>query len=134
MKRFIIIFILAVLSSGCSPEGKEFVFMESSDISLSWKGSVQVLFNEQTCQLAYNDKRHEYRVYDDRLGDWFTLSCSQKPVAEGETIVADVSWTGDRTPKSYKGLEFTVRRVNEDGLIWLWNERNRIGIIIKDIQ
>ena len=134
MKRLVIIFILALTAIGCNPEGREVSLMEISDISLIWKGSTQVLFNEHTCQLAYNDARNEYRVYDDRLGDWFTLACSQRPAAEGEVITADVSWTGERTPKSYKNLEFTVRKVSEDGLIWLWNERNKIGIIIKDIQ
>ena len=134
MKRLLFILILSALTAGCFPEGREVAFMDTYDISLTWKGSVQVMFNEQTCQLAYNDQRNEYRVYDDKLGDWFVIACSQRPVAEGEVLTADVSWTGDRTPKSYKGLEFTVRRVNEDGLIWLWNERNKIGIIIKDIQ
>lgn len=133
MKRLLIILILTAMTAGCTPEVREVAFMDASDISLTWKGSVQVMFNEQTCQLAYNDQRNEYRVYDDKLGDWFVISCSQRPVAEGELITADVSWTGDRTPKSYKGLEFIVRRVSEDGLIWLWNERNKIGIIVKDI-
>jgi hypothetical protein len=134
MKRALIIFSLLFAMAGCNHESTMASFMESSDISLTWKGNVQVQYNDKTCQLAYNDKKHEFRVYDDRLADWFTIRCAEKPSAEGQTVVADVSWTGDRTPKVYTGLSFTVSRISEDGLIWLWNNDNRIGIIIKDIQ
>ncbi len=134
MKRALIIFSLLFALAGCTHESTMASFMESSGISLTWKGNVQVQYNEKTCQLAYNDKKNEFRVYDDKLADWFTLRCAGRPSAEGQTVVADVSWTGDRTPKTFNGLSFTVSRISEDGLIWLWNNDNRIGIIIKDIQ
>ncbi len=134
MKRFLYIAICIILLGGCGPETDEITILESSEISLTWKGVVQMRFSEDTGQLAYNEKKNEYRVYDDKLANWFVVRCSEKPVSEGQEISADVSWTGDRSPKAYDALSLRVEKVSEDGLVWLWNTDNRIGIIIKNIQ
>ena len=133
MRRVLFIFSFILVLTGCNPENMETPFMETSDISLTWKGNTQVLYNASTCQLAYNDSKNEFRVYDDRLADWFVVRCEEKPSSEGQTVVADVSWTGERNPKVFNALEFTVRKISDNGLIWMWNSSNRIGIIIKDI-
>lgn len=134
MKRFLYIAICILLCVGCGPETEDITILESSEISLTWKGAVQMRFSEETCQLAHNDQRNEYRVYDDKLANWFTVRCSEEPTEEGQELSADVSWTGDRSPKTYEGLHMRVEKVSEEGLIWLWNKDNRIGIIIKNIQ
>ena len=134
MKRFIYIALCIFLLGGCGPETEEITILESSEISLTWKGVPQMEFSEEACQLAYNEKRNEYRVYDDKLANWFVVRCSEKPTTEDQELSADVSWTGDRSPKTYEGLHMRVEKVSEDGLVWLWNTDNRIGIIIKNIQ
>ena len=134
MNRLIIILALICTLAGCTPDFKENSLMEQNEISLIWKGSIQVSFDEAKGQLAYNSLRHEYRVYDDKLADWFTVRCSEEPAEEGQELSADVSWTGERNHKSFNGLPFTVKRISQEGLIWLWNESNKIGIIIKDIK
>ena len=133
MKRLLYILTFLFILTGCNSESFEAPFMEGSQISLTWKGSVQVLYNSNTCQLAYNRARNEFRVYDDRLADWFILSCNENPTQEGQTIIADISWTGDRNPKVFNKQSFTVRKVSDDGRVWLWSKKNKIGIIIKHI-
>ena len=108
--------------------------MEHSDISLIWKGVVQVGFDQSTGQLGYNSAKHEYRVYNDKLSDWFTVRCSEEPLEVGQQLSADLMWTGEKGIKLYNGLAFSVKRINNDGLIWLWNESEKIGVIIKDIK
>lgn len=134
MKRIILILAFAYSLAGCTPENKETFLSQGTEISLSWRGVTQVLFNERTGQIGYNDSRNEYRFYDDRLADWFTVKCSHRPAAEGENIIADVAWTGSRTPKTFKNLTFSIEKISNDGMIWMWNQANRIGIIIKDLQ
>ena len=134
MRRLLYILTFLFIHAGCTYESMEAPFMESSEISLIWKGSTQVLYNSNTCQLAYNNAKNEFRVYDDRLADWFIISCDENPTQEGQSIIADVSWTGDRSPKVFRNQSFIVRKVNEDGRVWLWNSKNKIGIIIKHIQ
>ena len=134
MKRLLIILPLFYILIGCTPDFTENNLINQNEISLIWKGAVQVSFDEATGQLGYNDARNEYRVYNDKLSDWFTMRCSEEPTEEGQVLSADVSWTGERSPKSFNGLSFKVKRISQEGLIWLWNEREKIGIIIKDIK
>ena len=132
-KLFIIIPFICALT-GCNPDFRENNLMEQSEISLIWKGTVQVTYNEHTGQIGYNDSRHESRIYDDKLANWFTVRFSEEPLEKGQELSADVSWTGSKNPKTFNGLSFTVKKISQDGLIWLWNEREKIGIIIKDIK
>ena len=134
MRRLLYILMSLYILAGCASDNMEAPFMESSAISLTWKGSVQVLYNSKTCQLAFNESKKEFRVYDDRLADWFTLRCDEIPTQEGQNITADVTWTGERSPKIFNEEPFTVRKVSEDGRVWLWSSKNKIGIIIKHIQ
>ena len=108
--------------------------LEGSEISLSWKGANQVTYNSSDYQLGFNNGKNEYRVHDDKLANWFTITCSQKPVAEGETIIADVAWTGIKGTKSFTEVEFSVEKTDERGYVWLWSNSKKIGIIIKNLQ
>ena len=134
MKKVLYIILSALLLCGCEPENEVNIILERSEVSLTWKGVIQVDFDQKSGQLAYNDKTNEYRVYDDKLASWFTLRCSEKPTTEGQELSADVNWTGDKSPMAYEGLSFTVKKVSDKDLVWLWNTENRIGIIIKNIQ
>lgn len=133
MKR-IIIFAILVLAASCQPAPEQDTLLSQSEISLTWKGVTQLTYSGKDCQMAFNDRDIEYRVYDDNLTNWFIVRCSQKPMAEGETIVADVSWTGEKSIKSFTGKTFTVVKTDEQGLVWLKNSSDKIGIIIKNIK
>lgn len=132
MKRIIILAILAI-TSGCTMVDTFEVMLSLSEVSLTWKGEVQMLYSPKNCQLAFNDKDIEYRVFDDNLTNWFTVKCSERPTAEGETITADVAWTGEKSIKKVYKKEFEVVKVDEKGNIWLQNDSDKIGIIIKNI-
>ena len=135
MRYHIIILAFTLLLAGCTSKNElAEALLESQDISITWKGDVQVSYDPETFQLGYNSASHEYRVYDDRLADWFTLRCDEIPTQEGQSITADVTWTGERSPKVFNEEPFTVRKVSEDGRVWLWSSKNKIGIIIKHIQ
>ena len=59
MKRIILILAFAYSLAGCTPENKETFLSQGTEISLSWRGVTQVLFNERTGQIGYNDSRNE---------------------------------------------------------------------------
>lgn len=129
------ILLLAVfmVATGCTNSMLEETFTEGSEISLTWKGTVQVKYNQAEGQLGYNSKKNEYRVYDDKLSSWFTIKCSEKPVTESQIIEASVSWTGTDNTKSFTEMEFKVTKTDDTGLVWLWNSSNKIGIIVKNL-
>lgn len=135
MKRLIILLTMAVLTVGCEflVVSNEFL-LSQEEVSLSWKNAVQIKYDSASYQMGYNDKNFEYRIYDDKIANWFTIRCSEKPISEGQTIMADVQWTGSKSTMTFTELEFKVEKVGEDGLVWLSNTTNSIGIVIKNIQ
>ena len=135
MKRLIILLTMAVLTVGCEflVVSNEFL-LSQDEISLSWKNAVQIKYDSASYQMGYNDKNFEYRIYDDKIANWFTVRCSEKPISEGQTIMADVQWTGSKSTMTFTEFEFKVEKVGEDGLVWLSNTTNSIGIVIKNIQ
>ena len=129
----IILAMMLTLLSGCL-SSNEFMeaLLDCQDISLTWKGQVQVSYDPDSFQLGHNNSRHEYRVYDDRLAYWFIVSCSEQPTHEGQTVKADVSWTGINRTHESKGCTLIVKKVDSSGKIWLWNQEESIGIVVKN--
>ena len=132
MKRLnaIIPAVLLTALTGCTYVGLDWN-SSLQGISLTWKGEQQVMYDPDTYQLGYNSSRNEYRVYDDRLAYWFTVRCSERPSEEGQNITADVSWTGESRTMEFKGISMTVEQTDENGMIWLWGAKERIGIVIQ---
>ncbi len=134
IRKALILIISAIALSGCINDGMDDTLLSQSEISLNWKGDRQVTYSPEKYQMGFHDRKNEFRVYDDRLANWFTVRCSQMPVEEGQELTADVSWTGSRSTKSYSALPFTVEKTDGQGMIWLWCSKERIGIIIKNIR
>ena len=134
MKRLAIIFIALASAAGCTLYTMEDTLLPREDISLTWKGDVQVSYESSSCQMGFNDARNEYRIYSDMLADWFVLKCSEKPAGMDHVFQADVSWTGDKSTMTKTGIGFKVVKTDNEGKMWLWNESDKIGIIIKDIR
>lgn len=135
MRYFKITFaIMLSFLAGCTGKNElAEALLECQDISLTWKGIPQVTYDSGTFQLGYNSSKHEYRVYDDKLAYWFIISCSEKPTSEGQTLKADISWTGASKTYTYKNIQMTVKKTDTSGQVWLWNQSEALGIMIKNI-
>ena len=132
IRRFIYIGAVAFALSACQQNVEE-VLLSRGDISLTVKGETQMAFDENTCQLGYNTGRNEFRVYDEKLENYFILNCSAKPTTEGQKLTADLEYKAADGAKTLTGLEFTVESTNSDGLVWLWNRNKKIGIVVKSL-
>lgn len=132
IRRFLYIGVIALAVSACQHNVEE-VLLSRNDISLTLKGELQMSYSENTCQLGYNTARNEYRVYDESMENWFTLTCSAKPTSEGQKLKADLAYKTGNSTKSYKELDFSVERTSSEGLVWLWNKDKQIGVVIKNL-
>lgn len=133
MRYLYTILIAMLFMTGCSLNQSTLgPTVESDLISLTWKETVQVEYDPATYQLGYDSRKNEYRVYDDRLSYWFTVTCSEKPVTEGQILTADVSWTAKSKTKTLKGIKFEVTKTDDTGMVWLWNQANKISIVLKN--
>lgn len=132
MKRYLTIIFTAVMFTSCADVNIDEVLLGSTDISVSLKGKVQYTFNPDKGQAAYDRESNLYRYFDDDLGSWFEIRCSIRPATEGEVIKADIDWATKTSFRTEEGMVFTVEKTDETGMIWLWNDSEDIGIIIKE--
>lgn len=131
IRRFIYAGAVALALSSCQFYNIDEVLLSRNDISMTLKGELQMSFDENTCQLGYNTGRNEYRVYDEKLENWFILRCSAQPTSEGQEIKATLEYTVKGNTKTLNDLEFVVERTSSEGLIWLWNRDKQIGVVVK---
>ena len=123
-----------LLLCGCKEYNVEEILLLREDISLTVKGETVINYNTSDFQIGFNSKRNEFRVHDDMMANFFILSCSEIPSAEGQVINGDIIWTGKTRTYTESGLKFSVEKMDESGHIWLWNSSDKIGVVIKDIR
>lgn len=133
MRSFRISFVLAVIfvMASCDRYNVEEILLSREDISLTWKGTEQIVYDPATWQLGYNPEHNEFRANDDNMANYFVLKCKARPDTEGQEVGASVEWTLRTNVKHYDGLKFEVRRVSPDGYVWLWNRSQKIGVTVK---
>lgn len=129
-RRYISIVASMIALSSCTYDIDE-VLLQRSEISLTVRGELQMSYDENTCQLGHNETRNEFRVYDDKLASWFILKCDARPTSVGQKLEADLEYTTTKDTKTVRDLTFTVERTNSEGMIWLWNQQQKIGIVVK---
>lgn len=132
MKRiYLFIILVALLATGCNKYKSEELLLPLTDISLTIKGEEIMTFNAKKCQLGYNDQKYEFRVLNDKLTDWFILRCNENPKSVGQVINASLEYTTSDDVKTERRLTFTVERISKDGFVWLWEDEDKIGVVIK---
>lgn len=133
MRNIILFCILALCLTGCRIYDIDEILLQRQDISLTERGNLVLAYEPQTFQIGHNSLINEFRVFDDNLGNWFVLTCNERPSTEGQTVKADLEWTSKTTTKSKKDLSFKVERTDSDGQIWLWCADHAIGIVVKEL-
>lgn len=131
--RFLIILLAVALAGACVRFDVEEILLERQELSLTWKGEQQISYDPLTWQVGCNLKECEYRVHDDSMANYFVIKCSERPSVEGMDVIADVEWTVRANIKRYEGLRFTVRKIDSDGMIWLWCKSQKIGVVVKEV-
>ncbi len=132
MKKLILI-ALALAAVSCVRIDIDEILLKRDDISLTVRGVTQFEYKAESCQMAHKPATNEYRVYNDDLSGWFVVKCSERPSGSGQTLTVDLSYKTVSGPKSQKGLEFKVEKIDETGKIWMWCEDKNIGIVIKNL-
>lgn len=133
MKKIILLLAVLAMAASCVEYDVSEILLQRTDISLTWRGELQMSYNPLTCQLGYSDASNEYRIYDDNLGYWFILTCSDTPSFAGQELRADIEWTTANDTRIERGVEFKVEKTNRDGQIWLWSKSKKIGAVIQQL-
>ena len=125
--------IILTLATICSCTGlqPEEILLPRTEISLTMKEEVLLEFDPATCQIGYNSERNEFRMLEDRLGNWFIFRSDATPTDVGQNVRASLEYTSQSSTKTLTDLTFSVEKTSPDGTTWLWNKDKKIGIIIK---
>ena len=132
MRKGLTMLLAALLTAACSPYDIDEILLGNSEVSLSLKGKVQYTFNPDKGQASYNPERTLYRFTDDDLSGWFEFRSTVRPANTGDMIEADLKWASKTSFGNEKGLIFEVKQIDEEGMIWMWNDTKNIGLIVKD--
>ena len=104
-------------------------FTESETISLTVNKEKVFEYDPITCQLGYNDSKREFRVSTDNMSDYFVIALSKIPTSKEENVTGSISWTGVDYTRELRNQTFETVKV-ERGKIWLWNQSNKLAVII----
>ena len=133
MRQILIIMTVMLCLTGCREYDIEEILLQREDISLTIKGEDVISYREETFQIGYNARENEFRVFDDEMGNWFVLTCNERPSSEGQVFEADLKWTSTSTTKSRKDLSFRVEKTDSQGHLWLWCEDDAIGVVVREL-
>ncbi len=122
------------LLSSCDRFQPEELLLPKSDISLTIKGEDQIRYDQKTWQLGHNAEKNEFRAVNDKLTDWMILRCNATPSTVGQSVTAYLEYTTSNDTKKLNALTFTVEKTSPEGLIWLWNDDKKIGVVVKDLS
>lgn len=133
MRQIIIIMTFILCLTGCRRYDIEEILLQREDISLTIKGEDIISYMPETFQIGHNAQKNEFRVFDDDMGNWFVLTCMERPSSVGQVLKADLKWTSTSTTKSRKGLSFSVEKTDSQGNIWLWCKEHAIGVVVREL-
>lgn len=125
---------LTALLCGCVHEEIDPLFLESSDVALQVDGKTVFVYSPATGQLAYNRDLCRFRAGSDDMDSYFTFTCNDLPEREGQTVKASLEWKTASASGHRNGIRFSVKKVSDNGMIWLWNARDRIAIAVRRLD
>lgn len=131
MKKFTIAAFLAALMSIAACRDNIFPeFVSDSNVHLEMNGVTMLQYDEATCQMGFNRERRQFRMCTDSMSDYFSITMNMIPTAQDEKIKGDLVWTTSRDVMSRKNIVLEVVKT-EDDKFWLWNEQERIALVIE---
>lgn len=129
------IFALAALTlTACAEYDINEVLLVRDDVSLTLRGKPHYVFAADYGQMATNADRTTYRYMTDDLMNWLEVKCQSKPGGVAEKIIADIKWKSTISSGEENNLEFEIKQTDGNGMIWLWNKSNNIGLVIRDFE
>ena len=133
-KLFATLLLLLALLPGCNDTLPDPVILSDSTPQLSARGKVLFRYEELNCQLGFKREKAEFRMHTDNMSDYVFVTLDHIPSAAGEQITAEeLNWTTPSDVEYRKKVILEVLKL-EDGVIWLWNSRDRIALVIRELE
>ena len=127
------VLIPALLLCACNPSAHfDRDYLEEGDVALVVDDVQAFQYVSQTCQMAFNKSRKEFRAFKDDMSDYFVVKLGQIPKSKGQKISGcSVSWTVSDDVKTLNDITLRVENIDSDGTVWLWDADNRAVVILQ---
>lgn len=120
---------------GCAPEHEpDAAFLEQDCLALEVKGAREVLYEPETWQLGFSRENKQFRVHNDMMSEYYVVTCSAIPDFVGQKITCSVKYASYKMTVYKSSLAFEVKKINDEGVVWLWNSRKRVGMTVKILR
>lgn len=126
--------LLVLCAAGCESSRVDPMFLSNDENALVVAGVEQFKWDDMSCQMSYSREKKEFRVFTDTMSDYYCITMSETPLAQGMRLDCSVTWTSTDDITTKTGLDFRVEQVDGNGKAWLWNRKERIGIIVQVIE
>lgn len=130
MRRLILLIISLFSIVSCGQTKLVNVFSEIDEVRLQVGKTEHFRYNPNTCQLAFNRDKMQFRAQTDNTSDFFIVDFYSIPTMLEQEVRADISWTTTYEILHRKNLTFEVIRI-EGEKVWLWSRNSRIGVCLR---
>ncbi|MCQ2169382.1 MAG: hypothetical protein MJY51_03035 [Bacteroidales bacterium] len=133
-KTFATLLLALAFLSGCNDSQPDPVLLSDGTPQLSARGKTIFRYEELNCQLGFNRSRAEFRMNTDNMSDYVFVTLDHIPSAVGEQVTAEeLSWTTASDVEYRKNVILEVLKL-EDGIIWLWNSRDQMSLVVRELE
>lgn len=134
-KRPILLLFAAVLFGACDMQGVTELapFMMDNTVRLELDGAKVFIYAEPNCQLAFNERRCEFRAHTDTMLDYFVLKLDAIPGRSGVKVNANLTWSTTKGENTKENITLDVKRISGD-VIWLCDAERRIAVVVKVLE
>lgn len=136
MKTRLSIFAMSLLLlCACDRQGVTELagFITDDTVRLELDGERVFTYDEDGCQLAYNEKRCEFRAHTDTMLDYFVVSLSTVPSRLGAKVNASIVWSTDTGEKTKENITLEAKRIKGD-VIWLCDASRRNAVVVRVLE
>lgn len=130
MKRLLVLLAVAVAAVSCNDTEFKNEFISSDGIRLEVGGETVFEYDPLTCQLGYNSSKGEFRVHNDDMSEFFSVTLPHLPSVAEEFVTGDISWTTETDVVTKKKVTLETLKIEGD-MIWLWNRSSRIAVTVR---
>lgn len=108
-------------------------FLQDSNVRLEIDGAKVFIFDENRCQLAFNEQRGVFRANSDTMLDYFELVLERVPDSIGSDVTGSVAWSTIEGENSRKNVTFNVRNIIGD-VIWLCDSSQKTAAVVRVLK
>lgn len=108
-------------------------FLTDDAVRLELDGVRIFTFDESQCQLAFNEKRREFRAHTDTMLDYFVVNLSAIPARLGAKAEATIIWSTEEGEQTKENVTLEAKRIKGD-VIWLCDDSRHNAVVIRVLE